>query len=195
MNERRRFLQVVSGGVAALGVGCTATVTTYGPPDQGSGAGGTGAGGSGTAGSGGGGSGAGGSGGSGTTGTASCQNTPAGTQIGMPSDYAAVGLHIVTNTGFLIGRDAGGLYALTALCTHQSCDMSATDSFGPFGKISGGNQDVTCLCHGSVFGPTGGVLHGPATKPLRAFALALGCDGHLYVNKAQVVATTVRLLA
>jgi Rieske Fe-S protein len=61
------------------------------------------------------------------------------------------------------------------------------------GQIVGG--DIVCLCHGSEFGPTGTVVHVPAVSALRAYPLALGCDGHLYVDKTKYVATTVRLVA
>jgi cytochrome b6-f complex iron-sulfur subunit len=124
-----------------------------------------------------------------------CEMTPAGLKVGKPSSYTAVGLHIVTNSGVLIGRDAGGLYALTAICTHQQCDMSAVDAQGPYGQILGGGKDIVCLCHGSEFGATGTVVHGPASTALRAYPLALGCDGYLYVDKTKHVATTVRLEA
>jgi Rieske Fe-S protein len=122
-----------------------------------------------------------------------CEMTPTGLKVGTPANYASMALHIVTNTGVLIGRDSGGLYALTAICTHQLCDMSAVDSLGPFGQLSG--KDIICLCHGSEFGPTGTVVNGPAFSPLRAYPLALGCDGHLYVDKTKHVANTVRLKA
>lgn len=184
MNERRRFLQVVGSGAAAMGAGCSAgTLTTSsGTTDTGSGGAG-------------GGSGMGGMGGSTTTTTTgpACTTNPPGTKIGKPTDYASMGLHIVTSKGFLIGRDAGGLFALTAVCPHQNCDMSAVDAQGPFGQLQG--KDIVCLCHGSIFGPTGTVVQGPAHTALKAYALALACDGFLYVNKAQVVAVTVRLMA
>jgi Rieske Fe-S protein len=122
-----------------------------------------------------------------------CTANPTGTKLGKPSDYASTGLHIVTNSGILIGRDAGGLYALSALCTHNFCDMSAVDAQGPFGQLSG--KDIICLCHGSEFGPTGTVVHGPAGSTLKAYQLELGCDGFLYANKSKVVANTVRLKA
>jgi Rieske Fe-S protein len=185
MNERRRFLLVLGSGAMA-GTGCAAAVSDQ---STGSGPGGSGAGGSGGAGGGG----TGGSGGSTTTTTGpACTMNPSGTKLGKPSAYASTGLHIVTNTGILVGRDAGGLYALSAICTHQQCDMSAVDSQGPFGQLSG--KDIVCLCHGSEFGPTGTVVRGPALTALKAYALALGCDGYLYANKAHTVATTVRLM-
>ena len=189
MNERRRFLQVVGSGVVAVGTGCSATV--QGNP-TGSGAGGSGAGGSGAGGSGAGGMG---TGGTTTTTNPACTMNPPGTKAGKPTDYTAHGLHIVTNSGFLVGHDAGGFYALSAVCTHQFCDMSAVDAQGPFGQITAAGMDIVCLCHGSQFGPTGGVVQGPAHTALKAYALALGCDGFLYVNKAQTVAATVRLMA
>jgi cytochrome b6-f complex iron-sulfur subunit len=192
MNDRRRFLQVVGSGAVAMGVGCTAAVNNQGP--TGTGAGGAGAGGSDTGGL----DGAGGGG----TGTG-CTTNPPGLKIGKPTDYAAAGLHIVTSKGILIGRDGGGLYALSAVCTHQLCDMSAVDAQGPFGEIcvktspdcsASQAGDILCLCHGSVFSTTGAVVQGPAHTALKAYALALGCDGFLYVNKAKVVAASVRLM-
>jgi Rieske Fe-S protein len=188
MNERRRFLLVLGSGAMAMGTGCSAVGSNN--VVAGSGAGGSGAGGSGA-----GGGGAGGSGGTTTTTTTTgptCTMSPTGTKLGKPTDYASNGLHIVTNTGILIGRDAAGLYALTAICTHQLCDMSVAGCPGPCGQISGKN--ITCLCHGSEFGPTGSVVAGPALTPLRAYALALGCDGFLYANKTHTVANTVRLM-
>jgi Rieske Fe-S protein len=190
MNDRRRFLQVIGSGAMAVGVtgaGCSAAVKSGSEGVGGSGAGGSGAGGM---------TGAGGATGSTTSTTSSgavCEMNPVGEQVGKPTAYATNGLHIVTNKSVLIGRDAGGLYALTAVCTHAGCDMAAVDSQGPFGQLSGG--DIICLCHGSAFGPTGSVVQGPAHQSLRAFALALGCDGNLYVNTKQTVATTVRLNA
>lgn len=173
----------------AVGIGCSASVS------QNTGTAGSGAGG--TDGAGAGGAGAGGMGGAsgagGSKGTP-CTDTPAGIKVGQPSDFTTTGLHIVTGKGVLIGRDSGGLYALTALCPHQLCDMAAVDSQGPFGQLLAAGKEIECLCHGSIFGPTGAVMHGPATKPLKALDLALGCDGFLYVNKSKTVAGTQRLM-
>jgi Rieske Fe-S protein len=198
MNERRRFLHVIGSGAMAVGMnsaGCSAARTA--PGGAGSGGGGGGAGGSGTGGSG--------TGGVKTTSSstttattststgAGCEMSPAGEEIGQPTDYASDGLHIVTDKSVLIGRDAGGLYALTAICTHQGCDMASSSSWGPDGQISG--SDIICNCHGSTFSATGAVVQGPAQQPLHALALALGCDGFLYVDTTKTVANTVRLQA
>ncbi len=57
-----------------------------------------------------------------------------------------------------VGRDAGGLYAMSSLCTHQSCDMKVD------GVISA--TDILCNCHNSRFDKNGAVLNGPASAPL-----------------------------
>jgi cytochrome b6-f complex iron-sulfur subunit len=188
MNDRRRFLQVLGG--AAIGVGCGTSANRTS-----SGTGGEGTGGDESA-----------SSGSTTSSTSStsstsassssgapCEATPVGTKIGEPSAYAATGLHVVSNLGALIGRDAGGLYALSSICTHQGCDMSTLYHGSPNGVLMNGNEDIRCACHGSEFGPDGAVLRGPAASPLPAFPLALGCDGFLYVNENSTTSSSTRL--
>ncbi len=131
-----------------------------------------------------------------------CTPNPVGQNIGTPSDFSSEGLHILPNKGIIIGRDAGGLYALSAICPHSSCDMSSTGPQGSFGVICGPSEtgctssmagDVMCLCHGSVFSQDGVVVRGPAALNLTALTLSLGCDGSLYVNRAKPVSNTVRL--
>ncbi len=207
--ERRYFLKVLgSGAAAALGAACSAE-----PHGSGAGAGGDGAGGGGAAAAAALAPGGGrldddttGTGthtattatSSGTTTTTSssgtttttgdCEMSPVGTKIGMLTAYASMGLHKVSSASVLLGHDGGGYYALTSICTHQGCDMAGSDGFIE-------SPNIQCACHGSEFGPTGAVIQSPAQSPLHAYALALGCDGFLYVNKKQTVASTVRLMA
>jgi Rieske Fe-S protein len=94
----------------------------------------------------------------------------------------------VQNSGILVGKDSGGFYALSAICTHQGCDMSSGA-----GQVS--TQGVRCLCHGSRFSKTGAVLGGPACCALKAFAMELGCDGQLYANPNKDVSADERLKA
>jgi Rieske Fe-S protein len=119
---------------------------------------------------------------------------PVGTKLGKPGDYAAHGLHILPGKSVLIGRDAGGLYALTSICTHKQCNLDST-GLGAIITTGGQSVGIQCACHGSRFDNTGAVTHGPATKPLQAFALSLGCDAYLYVDTGTVVPSTTRLLA
>jgi nitrite reductase/ring-hydroxylating ferredoxin subunit len=198
MNDRRRFLHVLGATSAAIALpACGGADTTGG--------GGGGAGGGSTTSTGG----TGGAGSSTTatssatssatasatssTGTGGCPTVPPGTPVGLPSDFAADGLHLVPNTKVLIGRDAGGLYALTSVCPHQFCDMDAMKLGQPIGIVTA--TGITCNCHGSKFDLLGGLVKGPALTGLKAFAMALDCEGKIYVDKTTVVASTERLNA
>jgi len=62
----------------------------------------------------------------------------------------------------LVVRDHdGGLHALSATCTHLGCDVLYDKGLG----------HIRCPCHASEFGLDGGNLKGPATRPLRAYAV------------------------
>jgi cytochrome b6-f complex iron-sulfur subunit len=194
MNERRRFLQVMGGTAAAYGIGCGA-VNGVGSTG---GAGGAGAGGSGTGtttstgtttGTGAGGKCGGGGASSDGMNNDRCSSDAGVFALGAPSDYAADGLHTVTNTpsNVLVGRDSGGLYAMSSLCTHQCCDLNSSFS----GQIT--STGVHCLCHGSKYDLEGAVTAGPATEALTHHELQLGCDGVLYVDTTKNVPTTTRL--
>jgi Rieske Fe-S protein len=89
-------------------------------------------------------------------------------------------------TNVLLGRDANGLYAMSSLCTHEFCNL---DQFGTI--LASGIQ---CDCHGSVYDSNGNNKSGPAPAPLVHYALALGCDGFLYVDTNTVVPPDTRLL-
>jgi len=214
MNERRYFLKVIGGSVVALGAGCGAG-TGDGPSGTGAGGSGTGASGAGDATT----TSAGISSSTGSTSTGSSGSTsgstsatsssssvsgsssgggcpPAGTKLGQPGDYTGNGLHILAGQKVLIGRDAGGLYALTAICTHLQCNMDGDPQGNPLGDPKGTilASGIQCNCHFSQYDNSGAVVTGPAVNPLRAYALALGCDGFLYVDTATVVANTKRLM-
>ncbi len=187
MNNRRRFLHVLGATTAAAALPACGSDTTSGTGTTGEG--GAGGGGAGGAGGAGGGASTTGSTASATssTGTGGCPTIPMGSVVGLPADFAAEGLHLVPGTKVLIGRDAKGLYALTSVCTHEFCDMDEKN----MGTVSA--LGITCNCHGSKFDLLGAVVKGPAVKPLKAYAMALDCDGKIYVDKTTVVAITERL--
>lgn len=180
MNERRRFLQVLSGAVAALGANCSATVEHV---DLGGGGnGGEG----GTGGSGG----IGGMGGNGGATSSSSSSSgmvcmPAGYNVGSTDTFTTDGLYQIAGTSFVLGRDAGGFYAMSSLCTHQQCNMNSKGAI-----IAGG---IHCNCHGAEFDANGNVTKGPAVKALKHYQVTLECDGNLWVDTSVVVAADQRV--
>jgi nitrite reductase/ring-hydroxylating ferredoxin subunit len=137
--------------------------------------------------SGGGAGGSGGSGGAGGQGGSGGAPCGVGELAGNPTEFTANGLYRITGKSFLIGKDAGGYYAMTALCTHKLCNMNK------FGAMKAANTQIECTCHGSVFDANGAALSGLAKQPLKHFALAVGCDMALYVDTGTVVDAATRL--
>jgi cytochrome b6-f complex iron-sulfur subunit len=78
--------------------------------------------------------------------------------------------------------DAGGLYAISAICTHLGCTVAAQEGGGFF-----------CPCHGSRFSPSGAVIAGPAPRPLVHLELFVSPDGQLVVDQQKEVGPQVRL--
>jgi Rieske Fe-S protein len=78
--------------------------------------------------------------------------------------------------------DEQGYYAVSAICPHLGCTVSAQESGGYF-----------CPCHGSRFKPSGAVVGGPAPGPLIHLELSIAPDGHLVVDQQQEVRADVRL--
>ena len=103
----------------------------------------------------------------------------------------AVLLNLDDNTGVIVARDGAGLHALSAICTHACClvslcgDVACTELSASPGACEESDRaagdaagaSILCPCHGSTFRLSdGGVLQGPATRPLPAYALALDGD-------------------
>jgi len=72
-------------------------------------------------------------------------------------------------------RNADGLYALSAICTHLGCTPNwfATE------------ERFKCPCHGSNFLMDGTNVAGPAPVPLYRAAIALDLAGTIEVDKSQ----------
>jgi len=92
-------------------------------------------------------------------------------------------VRVVSPYSLAVGRDSGGVYAMSLICTHQGCDMS--------GDI--GASSIFCPCHESVFDFGGHVLRGPAQATLTHYQVTVGASGDLTVNADQTVAATVRV--
>ena len=83
---------------------------------------------------------------------------------------------------FWLVRDAGGIYAMTAICTHQGC------------TVNGWNGSVfPCPCHGSQYDLNGAVVLGPAPLPLNHFEVTVDGNGFLVVDTGKMVGAQVRL--
>jgi len=103
------------------------------------------------------------------------------------SDLPQGTVRVVSGFPVAIGRDAGGIYALSLICTHQGCNI------GTEGIVS--SASILCLCHGSVFSATGDVLHGPATQPLPHFVVTGDAMGALTIHTDEITAASTRLPA
>lgn len=81
------------------------------------------------------------------------------------SAYAGLltpGGYAYTNNGIIVAQTMAGVYiAVSQYCTHQGVTVNyyaATNKF-------------TCSAHGSIFGPTGTVLNGPAGSALKQYTV------------------------
>jgi nitrite reductase/ring-hydroxylating ferredoxin subunit len=83
-----------------------------------------------------------------------------------------------------VGRDATGVYAMSAVCTHESCLVDDGHK-----TIAAG---LTCPCHGSAFDGDGQVTQGPANRPLQHYAVAIAANGDITVDGSQPVADSTR---
>jgi Rieske Fe-S protein len=99
------------------------------------------------------------------------------------SDLAVGDIKPVQGVSAFVARDAGGVYAMTTICTHAGCDLS--------GGVS--SDQITCPCHGSVFDANGNVISGPAPTPLVHYAVAIDASGDITVNGAQQVDASDRV--
>jgi cytochrome b6-f complex iron-sulfur subunit len=77
---------------------------------------------------------------------------------------------------YVIGAP-GGVYALSAVCTHLGC----ITAWHPEHEL------IECPCHGSKFKEDGIKVAGPAPRPLPHFGISLTVDGELLVDKLQII--------
>lgn len=90
-----------------------------------------------------------------------------GEEIAKAADVPVGGCAVFQASKIVVTQPQEGEFkAFSALCTHQGCVVSSSDS----GKIP-------CTCHGSDFSlADGSVLKGPATKPLPAVEITVDGD-------------------
>ena len=110
---------------------------------------------------------------------------PQSFKIGNPADFPFGPPTFMADEKIFVFRDRDkGFAAASAVCTHLGCTVAHFSS----------DQKFHCPCHGSVFGPDGNVLHGPAPRPLNWFEVTLARDGQLNIDKDKIVPSSYRLM-
>jgi len=77
---------------------------------------------------------------------------------------------------YIIGGQ-GGIFALSAVCTHLGCIT----------RYHADEGVIACPCHGSRFDPEGNVVHGPAPKALPWLQVKADAEGNLTVDTSVVI--------
>jgi len=103
---------------------------------------------------------------------------------GNVSDVAVDTLRVLNNEDVVLGRDGGGLYAMSAACTHAGCLLSTA------GKTPA--QGLNCPCHASRFDGNGNVTHGPAGVPLQHYRVDVAGDGAITIQGGIPVSSETR---
>ena len=90
-------------------------------------------------------------------------------KVGQPEDLPIGSERLFPKENVFVFRDAEGVYAMSAVCTHLGCTVART------------GEGFACPCHGSRFSPSGDVLGGPAPRPLPQLEVTRAADGQLVV--------------
>jgi cytochrome b6-f complex iron-sulfur subunit len=98
-------------------------------------------------------------------------------QAGKPDDYQVgeVSTRFKEAQRVWMIRNADGLYALIAICTHLGCTPNWFTT----------EERFKCPCHGSNFLRDGTNVAGPAPVPLYRAAIAMDVTGNIIVDKSQ----------
>ena len=97
---------------------------------------------------------------------------PTAFRAGSPADYPEGTLHFNPEQKAYVIGGAGGVYALSAVCTHLGCIT----------RFLSDESVIACPCHGSRFDLEGNVVHGPAPRPLPWLEVQTDAAGNLVVD-------------
>lgn len=126
----------------------------------------------------------------GCTGSDPITSSSSGGAVGVPGNGSPKVADVLPGTlvrgpgSTLVGRDAGGLYAMNSLCTHNQCDLRTN------GVVSA--SDLTCGCHGSKYMLDGTRVSGPAPASLAHIKLTVNADKTISVDPNVTVDASVR---
>ena len=102
---------------------------------------------------------------------------PTSFRAGSPLDYPDGTVRFnKEQKAYIIGA-AGGVYALSAVCTHLGCIT----------RFRSDENVIACPCHGSRFDLEGNVIHGPAPRPLPWVEVRADPSGTLVVDTSVIV--------
>jgi Rieske Fe-S protein len=91
---------------------------------------------------------------------------------GPVANYAADGVYNnFRDEGFFVIRRGDRLFALSAICTHRKCKLTAEPA-----------RSFYCKCHGSTFDAAGHVTEGPARRDLPILPTNIDGQGRLLVR-------------
>ncbi len=77
------------------------------------------------------------------------------------------------NRTYIIREKEGGIYAISAVCTHLGCLTRWNEN----------NGMITCPCHGAKYSKTGSVIEGPTSKTLPRFSICLNENNEIIVDR------------
>ena len=102
---------------------------------------------------------------------------PTSFKAGLPTDFTIgeVSTKFQKDQRVWIVREAEGIYAIFAKCTHLGCT--------PRWLVA--ENEFKCPCHGSGFYISGINFEGPAPRPLERWAVSVGDDGQIVVDKSR----------
>lgn len=96
---------------------------------------------------------------------------------GSPVDYPDGTVRFNRQQRAYVIGGAGGVYALSAVCTHLGCIT----------RYVSDEKIIACPCHGSRFDLEGNVIHGPAPRPLPWLEVTEDAAGNLVVDTSIVI--------
>ncbi len=91
--------------------------------------------------------------------------------LGPADRYAPGSRTVIAEAQAVLLASATGFLALSITCPHLGCSVEpVTDGF-------------VCRCHASRFDLQGGLVHGPATRPLQVLRIEQAANGHLILHR------------
>jgi len=96
---------------------------------------------------------------------------------GSPAEYTEGTVRFNKEQKAYVLGASGGIYALSAVCTHLGCIT----------RFLSDEKCIACPCHGSRFDLEGNVIHGPAPRPLPWLEVQADAAGNLVVDTSVIL--------